>query len=186
MLLKTFVQASSNVVALNRILVVVICILAVMSIFNYRLALTFKDEQKTHLLTPGMMSEDAYVVTGKTANKKYLVQMARYSMGLFLNYTPTSIASQFEELVRIYSPRSYEVERSALMDLKQRVERSLRITSTFVIEDVIMEKDGSLLIKGQRTRFNKTKVTQSLEERYKLEYEIVNGRFFIKKIRKEK
>ena len=186
MLLKTFVQASSNVVAVNRLLLIVIGLLSLMSIFNYQLATSLKNEQRTVILTPGMAAQDGYVITGESANDNYLIEMARYTMTLFLNYSPTSISTQFEELVRLYSPRTFEEERQALMDLKDRVQRSLRITSTFVVEDVVKNKPGELLVTGQRTRFSKDKITQSYEQKYRIEYEIVNGRFYIIRIREGK
>lgn len=186
MLLTKYMQASSNVVALNRVLLVVVALLSILSVFNYQLAMSLKNEQKTVLLSPNMAADDAYVITGNTANKRYLIKMARYALGLFLNYSPTNVSEQFEELVLLYSPTSYEVERQALMDLKERVQRSLRITSTFVIEDVIKDMEGQLTVKGQRTRFNKDKVTQTLEQSFRIEYEIKNGRFYILRIREAK
>lgn len=183
MLLEKYIQASSNVVALNRVLIIIIGLLAIMSIFNYQLAKSLQGEQKIILITPGMAAGDGYVMTGNVASDTYLVQMARYSMGLFLNYTPTSVSQQFEELVRLYSPSTYEVERAALMDLKERVQQSLRITSTYVVEDVIKEDQGRLTIKGKRTRFSQDKISNSFSQDYRLEYEIKNGKFYILKIR---
>ena len=72
------------------------------------------------------------------------------------------------------------------MDLKERVQQSLRITSTYVVEDVIKEDQGRLTIKGKRTRFSQDKISNSFSQDYRLEYEIKNGKFYILKLRDAK
>ena len=183
MLIKTFEQASSNVVALNRILLIVVGLMVPVSFYNYKLATSLKDEQRTVILTPTMLTENALIITGTDANNQYLRKMARDIMNLFLNYTPATISSQYEELVRLYHPDTYDVERAALMNLKDRVRKSLRITSGFVPTDYIKMKKGVLRVVGIRTRISKDKVLKNTEKKYKIEYKITNGKFYLLRIR---
>jgi type IV conjugative transfer system protein TraE len=186
---KYFLQASSNVVLVNRILLIVIAMLVAVSFLNYQQAKNYIDQARIILVTPNMaVDESTMIITSSGASDDYLRKVTRYALGLFLNYTPADIASQYEELLRLYSPATYEEERLALMDLRDRVMESSRITSSFIIEEINHDQASkTLAVKGFRTRVSREGTMMKLQEaviqNYTLEYDIKNGRLYVLRIR---
>ena len=185
MKLDKFIQTSSNLYAENRLLkFVVVCIgcaVVASSMFSY----AAMQNQKVVILPP--VVDKRIMISGNTVNEDYVRLFTRYAMTLLNNYTTTSAEGQFEEfLTHLVSTDFYPDMRDTLNALTDTIKR-LNITSAFYPQqiEVDMEKK-SIVVTGIKKEFTNTTLVEDGRRKYRIDYVVINGRFYINDIKEFK
>lgn len=187
MLLKTFIQKSSNILAENKLLKIAIIALIIINIYTMSKIELALNSYKTVIVPPVINS--TFEVMGSVASDEYFKQMARYVASLAFNYTPVIARTQFGELLHLYSPDDYVEGKNALYALADIIEASKVTQSLFISKIELTKTDdkGKIIINGKRKVSDDTKlVIDEADISFGIDYAMKEGKFMIKKIYEEK
>jgi len=178
MKLDLFLQKTSNLYAENRLLKFVTLVLGFAVIINSFFSYKALHYQKTIILPP--VVDQRISISGNNANDEYVKLFARYSIGLLETYTPVSVHSQFDELLKLVTPNFYPSFENTLADLSATV-KTLMITSAFYPFRInIDQQNKEITIMGMKKQFTGSSIVgQGQNKTYIIGYIISNGRFFI-------
>jgi len=177
--LEYYLSKTSNIFSINRLLVGVTIVLAIVTGLMVH-TMTKEVESRMTVVVPLTVTGPMEVGYDK-ASDSYLRAMARYIINLAFTYTSDSARGQFEELLTLFAPEVREAERSRWLDIAERIEKVKRISRTFFIKSAETSSKNILVIKGFTARM----LGNHLETRHaviELEYRINQGRFWLTSI----
>lgn len=173
MKLQTFIQASSNKVAENRILKLVVVVIGGAVLFNTVLLSRAMNTARTIIVPPALNSR--LELTQESASEESLRAYARYVMSLAGTYTQVSARSQFDELIGLYAPEAYPEAKKTFYELADRIETA-HITSAFYIQQIFFTP-SMIEVRGVRKQFVEATRVDEVVKSYFLQYRIIDGRF---------
>jgi len=102
-----FVQRTSNLFAVNRLLMVIVVLIGGLTLFNSFMLQLALNRQAVVLVPAGL--KDKVSLTAGTIDEGYAREMARYLVNLLLVYSPGTVRKQFEEVLTIIDPEAARV-----------------------------------------------------------------------------
>lgn len=180
MKIVTYLEEKLNLTAENRLLKFAICVIGAALIVNMCLTLTLVSRSRTIVLPPVVNTK--FELSGAKLSDDYVRMMARYIVSIGLNYTPSSVRGNFEELLGLYDPNTYDEKKREFYELAEIVETT-KITNTFFIQKLsIDDNKGQIEICGQRKQYANEQKIKEGQETYLVEYSNNNGKFAILRI----
>lgn len=148
--------------------------------FNYQLS----KNQRIIVIPPG--ADKRIEISYDYIDTDTLKLWSKYITSLFLNYTPASYTDQVNDLLKLTTPEFYKKLESVLLDNQKDIE-TLKVSSTFFpTEFKVNRAKKELIINGDRFLIVGSEPITKKEEVYVFNYEIINGKFCIDGIYKEK
>jgi len=176
-----YLQRSSNLFAENRLLKFVVVLIGLAVIYNTIMLKSVSQKARVVLVPPAMAAHP--LASGSDASDEYIRSMARYTMALYLNYSPASIKGQVEDLLSIYSPDSYSKALKTFHSFIDDVRLS-KTSSVYYITDIHVDRSNRVIrTEGLRRQFIQDKNIQNAAEKYQIFYQIIDGKFSIKSIK---
>ncbi|MDA8089220.1 MAG: type IV conjugative transfer system protein TraE [Nitrospiraceae bacterium] len=175
--LKIYMQRLSNVMAENRLLKFVVAVIGLAVIANCFFTFNMAKHERTILVPAGLNSR--VEVTDGQASDGYLDLMARYVLGLALDYTPATARQQFGELLTLYAPEAFPGARKTFYSLADTVETA-GVSSAFFIGSIKVDRTtGGIEATGVSRQFAQdgSPLGPDKETTYELSYRISAGRF---------
>lgn len=177
MLLKHYLQKTSNLFAENRLLkfvVVVMCLTQVWCVFRLE---TIKDRIRTVIQPPVINSK--VEVTGSWTSDSYVKEYIRYVSALAWNYSPATVRNQFAELLVSWDPAAFENAKSRLYILADQIEQT-RTSSVFFINQIKHDPDRRVIeVTGNRSMTMQDKSIENKSKTYVVTYKVESGRFWL-------
>ncbi len=168
-----YLNPNSNTWAQNRLLKFVVLVIGVISVWNAFQLERALSSQRTILIPPAFNSP--LEISGNEASDITLDAYARYVMALSGNYTPATARRQFNALLSMFSPNTYQRAKAQLYDLAERIEIA-KVTNAFVIQKVLAS-NNEIEIHGINKMFSESSSLAPENKTYIINYEIVDGRF---------
>lgn len=173
--MKKYLDDLGNLGAENKLLKFSVACLVMIAIVQAYATVKALGRQRTILLPPGVSSK--MELSGDTANEAYLREFARYATGLALNVTPHTARGNFDELLAIYSPRTWGKGRSSLYKMAADIEMA-KVSTVFFPQSIKpFEKEGRIEIAGHRNVYTEDLLVESGKKTYVFRYELVDGNF---------
>ncbi len=175
--LKIYMQKLSNVMVENRLLKFAVAVIGLAVIANCFFAFNMARHERTILVPAGLNSR--VEVTDGQASDGYLNLMARYVLGLALDYTPATSREQFGELLALYSPGAFPEARKTFYSLADTVETA-GVSSAFSIGSIKVDRaKGVIDATGVERQFAQdgSPLGPDRQTTYELSYRISDGRF---------
>jgi conjugal transfer pilus assembly protein TraE len=180
MKLNLFLQKSSNVVAENRLLKLVVVVIGIAAVINTFMTCRALNYQRTVIVPPVLKSR--IEITGDRASEEYIKAFSRYIATLAFSYSPGGVKAQFDELLALYAPDVFPEGKRLLYELADRV-ITTRVTSVFFISKLYVDGEKSQIeLQGQRRLYVDDRKVEDLLKTYLIDYRISDGRFQIMKI----
>jgi len=180
MRIKTYLEEKLNLTTENRLLKFAITVLGVALIANVFVTWGLLVRTRTIIVPPVVNTK--FELSGAKFSDEYIKMMARYIVAIGLNYTPSSARANFEELLGLYDPTTYEEKKREFYELAEIVETT-KVTNIFFIHRMsIDESKKQIEIKGVRKQLANEQKIKEGQETYLIEYSNNNGRFSIVRI----
>ncbi len=180
MKLDLFLQKSSNVVAENRLLKLVVVVIGIAAVINTFMTCRALNYQRTVVVPPVLKSR--IEITGDRASEEYIKAFSRYIAALAFSYSPGGVKAQFDELLALYAPEVFPEGKRLLYELADRV-ITTRVTSVFFINKLYVDGEKSQIeVAGQRRQYVDDRKVEDLLKTYLIDYRVADGRFQIMKI----
>lgn len=177
MLLKRFLQISSNLFAENRLLKFCVVVLTLGFVWNTYKVNDIKDKVRTVVVPPHINSK--IEISGSYANESYIKEYVRYVGALLWNYSPATVRGQFSEISVSFHPSVFDAARERLYVLADQIETT-RASSVYYISKITNNSDGNFIeVTGNRLLTLQDKSVESKTKSYFILYKIENGRFWI-------
>lgn len=177
MLLKNFLQQSSNVFAENRLLkfvVVVQCLVLIWCVYKVE---DIKGNIRTIIQPPVINSK--IEVSGAWTSDAYVKEYIRYVSSLVWNYSPGIARNQFAELLVSWHPSVYQSAKQRLYILADQIEQTSS-ASVFYINKIEHNVDRrEIEVTGNRLLTMQNKPVEQAMKVYIVTYKVENGRFWI-------
>ncbi len=181
MVLKLFLQKTSNVVGENMILKFSVVVIATAVAYSATKIEAAIDSQRTILIPPGVNGV-TLEVGSRDASDDYLDMMASYLADLRFSYTPATARSRFDRLLNHYDETLYPDARPDLYQLADQID-TVHGTSAFIPngEITIDPKTHQIEIPGLRKQWSQDIEVPELsgQRTIVIPYKIRNGRFLI-------
>ena len=178
MKLQTYLQSTSNKVAENRLLKLVVILIGGLVLFNTVQLSRVMNTARTIIIPPALNTK--LEITQEHASEESLRAYARYVLGLAVNYTQATARGQFDELLGLYASDAYPEAKRNFYELADRIETA-HITSAFYIQQVSIGP-STIEARGVRRQFMEVTRVDEAVKSYLLHYNIVNGRFTLSSI----
>jgi len=180
MTFKLFQSKVDNLISENRLLKFVVLVLAGSTIVCMILSLYAMKTQKTIILPP--VVDKRIVISGTTVNDDYLKLYGRYITSLLLCWHPSSISSGFSDLLTLATPEHFG-ELKTELSRNEKAMKKIQASSMFYPSKMIIDrKKKSMVITGTRRLFTPAAVLEKELRSYRVDYTILNGRLFIRRI----
>ncbi|MBI3755258.1 MAG: hypothetical protein HY265_03750 [Deltaproteobacteria bacterium] len=105
--------------------------------------------------------------------------------GLFLNYTPANVQTQYAELLGLFPPSKYAAAKTMFSDAADNIQNS-KIASVFFIQAIKYKTDDKGMLKievsGEQILYNKEQKVDEKSEKYTFSSIIDNGRLSLYEI----
>ncbi len=180
-----YVQKTSNVFTENRLLKVVIALLAGAVIVNSFMTFRAIKYQRVVLIPPKMTGTVEFV-QGKPT-QTYIKDLGRRIINLATTYSPATARQQFEELLTYYAPESYPQASKEWYSLASRVEEA-QVSSTFYLESLKyggkVGKDTIELF-GNSRQFADDTMIENKSKTFLIKYRLQDGRFYIVELKEK-
>ncbi len=177
MKLSIYGDKLANAMAENRLLKFCLLLTMGITIVNSFVAYHAMNNQKVVILPP--MVDRRIAIRGNDADDEYLKLMARYSIKLLFDYTPSNAEQNFSDFLKLASPRVFSSMRSDLDKIIEEVVR-LRISSSFHINSIKkMGTANRIELIGLRSKFADDVHVEDAIENHIVDYEIDDGTFRI-------
>lgn len=178
--IKLYLEQKKNLLTENKLLKLALVILFLGLVINGFATLLLVRRARTIVVPPVINTK--FELSGNKMSDEYIRIMIRYITNLAFNYTSSSVRGNFEELLVLYDPQSYDEKKREFYELADTVETT-KVTSTFFIQKMIIDdKSRQIEVQGQRKQFaNEQKIKEGLET-YTIEYSNNNGKFAILRI----
>ncbi len=175
--IKTYIGKMDNVVAENRLLKFVVCVIGLASAISTIMAYKALTYTKTIILPP--VVDRKIEITGNDANDDYFKMYAKYTMTLLANYTPATFTDQGRDLLNMCSPGFYPSMDTKIKEMSDGVNK-LEITSVFHPTRIVIDRNQkTLTITGKREQTAKGTLVEQGVKIYIVTYTFDNGRFYI-------
>ncbi len=183
--LKKYMSEKDNLKAANRLLKFFVIVIGGATILNIFFTSNLVKNQKIIFIPPNISSQ-AFIATSD-ASDEYLVAIARYIGTLAFTYSPATARSQFDSLLKLFSPEVIPENKKIWYDLADRVEAG-NISSAFYITKIeIFREKRELYLTGNLNQWTQDKNFITNEpRRYIISYRIDNGLFSINDIKELK
>ena len=180
MLLKRFLQPSSNLFAENRILKFVTIVLAIGFIwFAYRVE-DVKDRVRTVVVPPVINSK--IEISGSWTTDSYAKEFIRYIGSLVWNYSPGIARNQFSEALSSWHPSVFEDAKARLYIIADNIEKT-DAASVFYINKIVNNNETHTIeVTGTRRLTQREETMENTVKTYLVAYRVENGRFWIMSI----
>jgi len=177
MRIKTYLEEKLNLTVENRLLKFAITVLGIALIVNVFVTWGLVVRTRTIVVPPVVNTR--FELSGAKLSDEYVKMMVRYIVSIGLNYTPSSARTNFEELLGLYDPSTYEEKKREFYELAEIVETT-KVTNIFFIHRMsIDENKRQIEIQGMRKQLANEQKIKEGQETYLIEYSNNNGRFAI-------
>jgi conjugal transfer pilus assembly protein TraE len=181
MQLEIYQNKTSNVWAENRLLKFVVVVMGLSSVISIFMSIHAINQQKVVILPP--VVDKRIVISGNDVNDDYIKLFVRYTLGLLLNYSPTSFNDQADDCLKFASPEFYQQLHKKLTTLKETV-RKLNISNIFYPERIkIYRNEERIEVLGIQRQYAQHSLVDEGTKTYEIKYEIIQGRFFLEGIK---
>lgn len=183
--IKKYLEEKANLALTVRLLKIVTTVLCLaLCINSFVLYYIYKNEKV--VLVPPSVSTQTFIA-GSDASDEYLRAMARYIAQLGLTYTPVTVRTQFNDLLKLFNSQSFPQYKNVFYELAGRVE-SGNVSSAFYVTKVKVDRaNKSLIVVGILNQWTQDKKFITDESRqYLIRYRIDNGFFSILEIKEYK
>ena len=182
MIAKKYLSQISNLWQENRLLKMCLGFLSIAVVISSIASYKALNYTRT-IVTPAGMSE-SFEVSSKKMSASGIKMFTRYAFDLFLNYTPNSAKTKFDELLKLVNTRYYDEVNDELRRNLENIDR-LHIVSIYQIEEIkINNVENKIKVKGIRTRSTYGKQIDEAVEEWELTFEVIDSNFKIVKIQK--
>lgn len=177
MLHKIFLNDMAKLKGENALLKFTILVLAMSCVMSAWYSYQATQMQKVVILPPTV--DKRIVISGNEVNDDYIKLFTRYAIGLFMSYTPATFMGQAADLLKLSTPDFYAILRKKVEGMDEKIRR-LQITSQFHTESIqISTNNRTIHIVGRRKQTAQGQEIDDTRRKYKITYEILNGRFYI-------
>ena len=178
--IKRYLSEKNNLFAENRLLKFVILVIGFVTLVNTVLLARSINSHRTIILPPVVNTK--LEVSGDKLSDEYLKLMVRYITSLGLNYTPSNVRGQFDELLTLYSPETYPEAKTTFYRLAENVE-SAKVTTSFQLQKITIDTaKKEVEIQGIKSQSMNEQKIKETHETYGMDYTVADGRFMIKKL----
>ncbi|MGB9811626.1 MAG: type IV conjugative transfer system protein TraE [Dictyoglomus turgidum] len=183
--LKKYLEEKANYAMSNRILRFFVIVIGVAFIVQSFVMYTLWKSQKVILVPPNLSSQ-AYI-SGSDASQEYLRAMARYVMTLGFCYSPGTVRSQLNDLLKLFSPEEFPSYKQVFYKIASDSEAAA-VSSSFFVSKIEVDKDSKeITVTGVLNQWTQDKKFITDEVRtYKLRYAIQDGMFLLKELKEVK
>lgn len=169
-----FLNRQDNIFAQNRLLKVVVIFIGLAVVYN-----SWRIDEALHyqrtVLVPFGIGDKSYV-SGDNASEEYIKAFARTVASLALTYHPTTVGSQFNELLAAYDTEAFTKAKAQFMELKEKVELG-KISSVFHLQGVVVDRDrNEIELIGLRKIFREATHLEDTYKTYIIGYKMSDGR----------
>lgn len=175
MLFDRYVQKTSNLVGENRLLKFFIVLIGVAVIVNSFYVHKAMNQQRTVIIPVGGLPGDRLEFQGDVLSDSYVRLMTRYVMGLFMDYTPNHVHSQYGELLESFSSGAYPEYKEKLTTLADDI-KTTKVSGSFSIQK-ITHHGNEIDVAGIKKQFLESSLASDEVVTYRIKYEVVNGTF---------
>lgn len=172
-----FVQKSSNLFAVNRLLLVVVILIGGLTLFNSFMLQMALNRQSVVLVPPGLKTRVS--LTAETVDENYAREMARYLVNLLLVYNPGTVRKQFEEALSIIAPEQVAAYQSKLFETADTVELSTVSKVFYTTKMQLNLDDHTIEVTGIEKTFVQDEKTEEFQKTYIVKFTIRSGRFYV-------
>lgn len=174
-----FVQDSSNVYMQNKLLVVLVGIIALSSIWDSIQLGSIKDTRETIIYPYGDV--EPYRIRHNSANLAYIEDISQYIVFLYSNHSATNVRTRFDTLLSMFHHTTLPKYKSHLNSMADDYARYSNISHTAHIDMTagIFVKENEITIHFQQNRITGQKLQPPKTKIITLTYIIENGRFWI-------
>lgn len=188
MRISTYESITSNLWAENRLLKMVVVIIAVVQIVNsYQISVAMRSQRT--ILVPASLDKRVHI-QGDRASADYIRVFARVVSNLAFNYQFSNARAQFGELLTYFAPESYQAAQKTFDDIASTIEAS-RVNCSFALTQSITvnAENNTVLVTGLQRQWvdaigfvdTKGSVTKS----YTISYDVRDGRFMVTGIKEK-
>ncbi len=177
MKLELFAQNSSNIFAENRLLKLVLLVIAGVTLFNsYQIQRAVKT---THtIIIPANMQTQIEFIEGKPTDE-YVENIARLVATLGLSYSPATARIQFDKMLKYYAPQDYAGGFDMWYTLASRIEEA-RVSQAFYLKKLDLKADNQIELFGDKVMYSDSKMLSTeTNTSFIIKYQINNGLFQI-------
>ena len=172
-----FVQKTSNLFAVNRLLMVIVVLIGGLTLCNSFLLQIALNRQAVVLVPPGL--KDTVSLTARTIDRSYAREMARYLVDLLLVYSPGTVRKQFEEVLTIIAPEQFADYQTKLLETVDTVELS-SISKVFYTTKMELKQDENIIeVTGTEKTFVQDQKTEEKQKIYTIRFTVRSGRFYV-------
>ncbi|MDA8165440.1 MAG: TraE/TraK family type IV conjugative transfer system protein [Desulfobacteraceae bacterium] len=176
MKLDLYLSESANLLGENRLIKMVLLVLAAVTVMNHFALEKVLRSSRTIVLPSVVPAKIEY--TGATPDDGYFKGMAREISYLAFNYTPATARSNFSDLLRLYAPEDYGKGEAMWYDLAARIEEA-QVSKAFQLTGIGIDHDrGRLVLHGQETEFTGGGASTS-NRTYVVRFRLDRGRFLV-------
>jgi len=173
--MKRYLDELGNLGAENKLLKFCVACLAAIAIVQAYATLKALGRQRTIILPPRVSSRLEF--DGDSANDNYLREFARYATGLALNATPYTARANFDELLSIYSPKTWGAGRASLYKMASDIETA-KVSTVFFPQSIKpYPNQGKIEVSGHRNVYTEDLLVESRKKTYVLRYELEDAAF---------
>lgn len=176
-----FLNRTANLLAENRLLKFAILVIAASNVLFGYLSLRAVSYQKVILVPFGF--EKKIEVRGNSLSESYVLEVARVTFDLALNYSPATVRSQYELLLTMWDPETYPEYRRRFSALQEEATTG-KLVSVFIPESIRHDPARRIVrASGKRLLLlENEKVVESKAAEYAFSYRVRAGRIFIRRL----
>jgi len=172
-----FVQKTSNLFAVNRLLMVIVILIGGLTLFNTFMLQLALNRQAVILVPPGL--KDKVSLTANTIDESYAREMARYLVDLLLVYSPGTARQQFEEALTMIAPEQFAAYQTKLFETADTVELS-SVSKVFYTTKMDLKQDEKIIeVSGIEKTFVQDQKTEDQKKIYTINFMVKAGRFYV-------
>ncbi len=125
-----------------------------------------------------------FKVGTRTPDRTYLLVMARFIVDSLLNYTPSTVRKQYEAVLALFDPSTYERYKKLYADFVDEAETA-SLTSTFTIYSIkVSDRRPEIHVRGRRVLYLRDSPVKQADETYMIRYRYDYGTFRIVEVKK--
>ena len=172
-----YLSQFEKVTASNKILMLMVFFIGSLVVINTLVTISISAKEKVILVPPGLQTKAE--ISENRADEQYLTAFTRYALCLLLNYSPSTVKQQYEELLLLYDSASYPAVRTQLFNLVDTVKTS-QISSVFMPQRFIVDQRNSWIkIQGARKIYKDDRASTNSLQNYQLTFKIYDSKFYI-------
>lgn len=179
--LDLYLSGSSNIFGENRILKLVLLVVAFATIVNSVTLQSARDRERTIIVPFGQVAN--LHIVGDEPSQEYLAMIAKRIVNLTGTYTASNAGLQFEEVMKLIHPTEHERMRVAFREIIKQLQRrsTLSMASYPRIEKPTLVTDSRISVPIRRIRIIGQTPRQFLLTVH-IDYLVEEGRFWVTNI----